>query len=209
MPEKSPYAVHPALAYVQAVMDKLEANTGRSFEAWVRLAKAKGPKEVKQRREWLRAQGLGNTQASLVAERSVGAKMPGFAETPESYLAAAAGYVESQYGGKKAALRPLYELLLKAGLAVGPQAKACPCQTLVPLFRNHVFAQLKPSTSTRIDLGLALGDPAKLKGPNPRLLETGGFAKKDRITHRIEVTRASEVDGTVQRWLEVAYQRDG
>jgi hypothetical protein len=78
----------------------------------------------------------------------------------------------------------------------------------VPLFRNHVFAQIKPSTAKRIDLGLALGNPSKLKAPG-RLLQTGGFAKKDRITHRLEIAHPSDVDGTVKQWLDVAYQRDG
>ena len=119
MPAQSPYALHPSVAYVQAIVDKLEANTGKPFEAWVRLVKAQGPKDVKRRRDWLKAQGLGGSQASLVAERSAGVKTNGFAHTPEGYLAAATGYVERQYAGKKAPLRPLYELLLKAGLAAG------------------------------------------------------------------------------------------
>ena len=119
MPAQSPYALHPSVAYVQAIVDNLEANTGKPFEAWVRLVKAQGPKDVKRRRDWLKAQGLGGSQASLVAERSAGVKTNGFADTPEGYLAAATGYVERQYAGKKAPLRPLYELLLKAGLAAG------------------------------------------------------------------------------------------
>jgi len=205
----SPYALHPAVASVQSILDNLEGNTGKRLEAWLRLLAAKGPKDATKRRDWLKAQGLGNTQASLVAERSTPNKARGFADTAEGYLASAAEYVERQYAGKKAPLRPLYEAVLAMGLAIGPEAKACPCQTVVPLFRNHVFAQIKPSSLSRIDLGLALGDPTKLKGSDPRLLDTGGFAKKDRITHRIALTRPSDVDGTVRRWLEVAYQRDG
>jgi hypothetical protein len=209
MPGKSPYSLHPSVAYVQAIVDNLEPQTGKSLEAWVRLLRAKGPKEVKLRKPWLKSQGLGANQASLVAERAAGMKATVFADSKEGYLASAAEYVERQYAGKKAPLRPLYELLLRAGLAAGPEAKACPCQTLVPLFRTHVFAQLKASTLSRIDLGLALGDPAKVKASGGRLLETGGFAKKDRITHRLEIFQVSDVDATVRGWLEAAYQRDG
>ncbi len=82
--------------------------------------------------------------------------------------------------------------------------KACPCTTIVPLYRNHVFAQLKPTTRTRLDLGLALGD-TKAKG---RLIDTGGFAKKDRITHRIAIERIEDIDAEVKRWLTTAYDRD-
>jgi hypothetical protein len=42
---------------------------------------------------------------------------------------------------------------------------------------------VKPSTSKRIDFGFALGD-TKAKG---KLIDTGGFQKKDRITHRIAI----------------------
>jgi len=165
MPSKSLYSLHPSVAYVQAIVDNLEPHTGKSLEAWVRLLKAKGPKDVQLQKRWLTSQGLGASQASLVAGRASGAHGNGFADSPAGYLASAAGYVERQYAGKRAALAPLYEVLLRAGLAAGPEAKACPCQTFVPLFRTHVFAQLKPSTLSRIDLGLALGNPARI---NPR-----------------------------------------
>ena len=74
----------------------------------------------------------------------------------------------------------------------------------MPLYRNHVFAQIKPTTQTRIDFGLALGNT---KGPK-RLIDTGGFAKKDRITHRIPISTVAEIDAEVERWLKVAYDLD-
>lgn len=45
-----------------------------------------------------------------------------------------------------------------------------------------MFAQIKPTTQTRIDLGFALKD-MKATG---RLIDTGGFAKKDRITLNLQ-----------------------
>jgi hypothetical protein len=69
-----------------------------------------------------------------------------------------------------------------------------------------VFAQIKPTTNTRIDLGFAL---AHYKGKLPkRLIDTGGLAKKDRITHRMELKAAEEIDGDVKRWLKTAYDLD-
>jgi len=41
-----------------------------------------------------------------------------------------------------------------------------------------------------------------------RLIDTGGYAKKDRITHRIPITSAADIDDEVQRWLKAAYGRD-
>jgi len=89
-------------------------------------------------------------------------------------------------------------------LKSGKDVKACPCQTIVPLYRRHVFAQIKPTTQTRIDLGFALGDMK----PKGRLIDTGGFAKKDRITHRIPITSLKDIDDEVIHWLKVAYDRD-
>ena len=87
---------------------------------------------------------------------------------------------------------------------MGEDVKACPCKTIVPLYRKHVFAQIKPSTATRIDFGLALRDtPAE-----GRLIDTGGFAKKDRITHRFAITSVSDIDAEVKSWLERAYEMD-
>jgi hypothetical protein len=77
----------------------------------------------------------------------------------------------------------------------------------VPLYREHVFAQIKAATNTRVDLGLAL---THCKGKLPkRVIDTGGLAKKDRITHRIELNSPVEIDAEVEKWLAAAYQLDG
>jgi hypothetical protein len=125
---------------------------------------------------------------------------------PAEYLRAAEGYVEAMFSGGKAGLRPLFERLLETGFAVASDVKACPGKTIVPLYRRHVFAQIKPTTRTRIDLGLAL---AREKARLPkRLIDTGGREKGDRITHRIEVTRLEDVDDGLRRWLKRAYDLD-
>jgi hypothetical protein len=124
-------------------------------------------------------------------------------DTPETYLKTAVLYVEEQYAGAKENLRPIYDELLKLGKAVGDDMKVCPCKTMVPLYREHVFAQIKPTTNTRIDLGFAL---THYKGKLPkRLIDTGGQAKKDRIRHRIPLQSVNEIDGEVRKWLETAY----
>jgi hypothetical protein len=127
-------------------------------------------------------------------------------DSPEGYLKAAGAYVEGQYAGKKAGLRPLYEALLKLGRGLGKDIRVCPCKTIVPIYREHVIAQIKPTTNTRIDFGLAL---ARHSGKLPaRLIDTGGKDKKDRITHRIEITAPKDIDGEVTKWLKVAYEFD-
>lgn len=201
--KKSIYGVHPGVALTQKWVAELKQKTGRSLDEWLRLIKKSGPKDEKARREWLKTEhGLGTNSAWWLAERAEGkASEVGDSDT---YLEAAEGYVEKMFSGSKAALQPIYDEILKTGLKLGKDVKACPCQTIVPLYRKHVFAQIKPTTTKRIDIGFALGD-MKAKG---RLIDTGGFAKKDRITHRIPLESVNDIDDEVKQWLKVAYDRD-
>jgi hypothetical protein len=197
------YSVHPGVLMTQKWVAELEGKTGRSLPAWVALVKKSGPKTEKERREWLKKEhGLGTNSAWWIAERAEGKGAE--LDSPEAYLKSAEKSVDEMFAGGKAALRPLYDELLRIGLATGPEVKACPCQTIVPLYRNHVFAQIKPTTRTRIDMGFALGG-RKAEG---RLIDTGGFAKKDRITHRIPIQSAADIDAEVKRWLKLAYDGD-
>jgi hypothetical protein len=121
----------------------------------------------------------------------------------EEYLRVAPEYAAAMFAGPKAALLPIYERLYALARTYG-DVKISPGKTIVPIYRHHVIAQIKPTTRTRIDFGLALKDtPAK-----GRLIDTGGLAKKDRITHRIEITSPTEVDAYVETWLERAYDMD-
>ena len=200
---KSIYSVHPGVLMTQKWVTELKQKTGRTLEEWLAHIKKAGPKEETERRAWLKEKhGLGTNTASWLAERAEGKGEE--ASDPDRYLEAAERDVEKMFSGGKAKLRPLYDALLKLGLKTGKEAKACPCQTIVPLYRNHVFAQIKPTTQTRIDMGFALGDMK----PTGRLIDTGGYAKKDRITHRIPITSREDIDDEVKHWLQVAYDRD-
>ena len=201
--KKSIYRVHPGVAMTQKRVAELKAKTGRTLEEWLKLIKKSGPKDEKARREWLKTEhGLGTNSAWWLAERADGKGSE--VGDPDSYLAAAEGYVEVMFSGAKAGLRPIYDAILKAGLKLGKDVKACPCQTIVPLYRNHVIAQIKPTTNKRVDIGFALGDMK----PKGSLIDTGGFAKKDRITHRIPLESLKDIDDEVKHWLKVAYDRD-
>ena len=200
---KSLYSVHPGVLMTQKWVGTLKEKTGRSLEDWLKLVKKSGPPAEKERREWLKQEhGLGTNAAWWIAERAEGKGTE--TDDPETYLRAAEKSVEAMFSGGKAALRPVYDALLKLGLSLGKDVKACPCSTIVPLYRNHVFAQIKPTTQTRIDFGFALG-ARKAEG---RLIDTGGYAKKDRITHRIPITSVKEIDSEVKKWLRMAYQAD-
>ena len=160
---------------VQKWVSELKEKTGRSLEEWIAFVKKEGPKDEKSRRDWLKSKHkLGTNSAWWIAERADG--KGGEEDTPETYLKSAALYVEEQYAGPKEKLLPVYEELLKLGKSLGDDVEACPCKTIVPLYRQHVFAQIKSTTNTRIDLGFAL---AHYKGKlTKRIIDTGGLAKK-------------------------------
>jgi hypothetical protein len=199
---RSNYDVHPSLNTYQSSLAALKEKTGRSLAEWIKFVNKEGPETEKERRAWLKSEhGLGMNYAWWIAEQSLGKGDDG---SPETYLKNAEAYVEKMYSGAKEALRPIFDELLVLGRSMGADVKVCPCQTIVPLYRKHVFAQIKPTTRTRIDLGLALKDTKVPK----RLIDTGGFAKKDRITHRIEITSMKGIDAEVKKWLKVAYDMD-
>jgi len=196
------YSVHPAVTHGQAIIANLAGTTGRSLPQWLKLVAAQKLDERRAIMAWLKeAHGLGMSSAMLIAEA---ATQGSDSLSAEGYLRAAPGYVDTLFAGAKAVLRPLYEDLLGVARALGEDVRVSPCKTFVPLYREHVIAQLKPATRTRLDLGLALGG-LKAEG---RLIDTGGFAKKDRITHRIAIASVADIDAEAKAWLAKAYALD-
>ncbi|HTV64145.1 MAG TPA: DUF5655 domain-containing protein [Bryocella sp.] len=197
------YDLHPSVAMAHSAIAGMKQKTGRSLDEWVHLAKKHGPAGEKERTAWLkREHGLGTNHAGWIAGRSLG--KPDATESPDEYLKQADAYVEKMFAGPKEQLRAIYDEILTFARTLGPDIRVSPCQTFVPIYRSHVIAQVKPTTRTRIDLGLALRDT---KAPK-RLIDTGGFAKKDRITHRIEIGEPEDFDDEAKRWMKKAYDMD-
>jgi hypothetical protein len=207
------YTVHPMVDYVMTMIQNLPEKTGRSLQQWVAVVKkekslvqgAAGATDAKAINAFLKQKhGLGGTTASLITDHMLGLN----AERTDGalYLTTAAEMVDAMYAGPKADLRPLHDLLIQEIVRRRPDCRISPCKTIVPIYRNRVVAQIKPTTNKRIDLGLALQD-AKGKLPK-RLIDTGGAAKKDRITHRIEVTNSDDVDDQLWKWFDMAYDLD-
>jgi len=202
---RSLFSVHPGVEMLQKRIEELPANTGKSLEQWITLVQRSGGATVEERLEWLKREyGMGTNSAWWIAERASAGTAPTADDDPQTYLQAAEQYVAKMCSGSKAGLRPIFDKLIELGLSLGDDVKVCPCQTIVPFYRKHVFAQLKPTTRSRLDLGLALRD-APFTG---RLIDTGGLAKKDRITHRIGIGSLKDIDAEVKRWLTAAYALD-
>lgn len=203
--KSSLYSVHPGVAMVQKWIAELKAKTGRSLEEWLRHIKSAGPPDEKACRDWLKsAYGVGTNTAWWLAEKAFGNPAGLADDSPEHYLASCPVYVDNMYAGPRAILRPMHDELVRLAKGLGDNVRICPCTTIVPLYRQHVFAEIKPATHKRIDLGFALGDEPF----TARLVDTGGRAKKNRITHRVALTSPADIDLQVKRWLREAYERD-
>lgn len=202
MPTKSPYSVHPTIEKTIKWIANLKNTTGRSLDEWLKFIEKEGPKTEAERSDWLKKiHKMGTNTAHWFAVRSVGKGLED--EDPKVYLKTAEQWVESMFE-KKPLLRPLYDAALKFGMSLGKDVKVCPCQTMVPFYRNNVFAKLTASTKTRLDLGLCLrGVPF-----TQRLTDTGGTAKKDRITHNIAITSLDDLNAELKKWWKKAYDMD-
>jgi len=203
---KGSYSVHPGVAMMQKWIAELKEKTGRNLDEWISFVRTSGPSDEAARRIWLKDKHkfLQPRDAWWIAERANPANASLVDDDPKAYLAAAVRYVEEMYSGGKAPLKLLHDRLLEVARSMGRDIRVCPCKTIVPIYRRHVIAQIFPASRTRIDFGFALRDtPA-----SGRLIETGGWEKKDRITHRIPISSLADIDSEVERWLRFAYELD-
>jgi hypothetical protein len=191
--EGSIYSSAPWVAREETYRKNLLDRTGKSLEEWVEIARELGIERPRELRKTLcEAFGLTWGYAGWIAWLAGDRGTP-FNDRPENL-------VDAMFSGSKAKFRLMFDTLSVHALSLGPDARICPCQTIVPFYRRHVIAQVKPLAS-RLDFGLALGDHPF----SARLLDTGGRAKGDRITHRIELREPRDIDAELLRLLRLAY----
>lgn len=171
----------------------MPGKTGKSLEAWLAIARnancAKHGELVKHLKT---EHGMTHGFANLVAHYSF--------QTAEGVEAEGDDLVAAQYAGAKAALRPIYDALIKRITAFGKDVDVSPKKTYVSLRRSKQFALIQPSTATRVDIGI------NLKGVQPkgRLEASGSFNAM--VTHRVRVADVTEFDNELVEWLRRAYE---
>ncbi|MET0866155.1 MAG: DUF5655 domain-containing protein [Nakamurella sp.] len=175
----------------QKSLDNLAAKTGRPVAEWLDLARSCIPLGHKAGLERLKSEyGIGHGYANtlMLVVRS------------EEPAGAAVDPVDAQYAGPKAALRPIYEAIVRSATGLGPDVEIAPKKATVSLRRAKQFALITPATKTRIDLGLNLpGVPG-----SGRLVATTGMC-----THKIALESTTALDDEVLGWLRAAYDRAG
>ncbi|GCE76550.1 DUF5655 domain-containing protein [Cellulomonas biazotea] len=181
-----------------AVTEGMRSRTGRDLGEWVHLVRTDSgldPLDQKAVRAWLRdVHGVPqNTQWAIafsVAE-SAGWQRPSID-----------AYVDSQYAGPRAALRPIYDAVEDAIIALGDDVQREGRGTYVPFVRTRQFAAVAATTAKRVDVGLRFVSPPD----SPRLVpaKTPGSA-----THKVGLTDVSQVDDDLRALLRAAYEQNG
>lgn len=193
-PAKPRYAPHPMLAREKVFEAELEAATGKSLAHWIAVARESGPPKATACRKWLETtHGIGGHAAWWVASYATGGDDPLTLDDPEALVAAL-------YSGAREPLRALHEQVVDAAVALGDDVVVTACKTMVPLYRKHVFAELRP-VEGGVAVELALGEePA-----TGRLEAATNRAPGDRMSHRVVVRTRNDVDAELRAWLAKAY----
>jgi Domain of unknown function (DUF5655) len=112
-----------------------------------------------------------------------------------------AEYIDSQYAGPKAALRPIYDALAAAAAEFGDDVSIEGRGSYTPFVRGRQFAAIAAVTRDQVDLGLRFTEPP----PDSRLQPASGPGQ---ATHKIALRSVAEVDGQVLQLLRLAYEQN-
>lgn len=178
---------------VANMIASLKEKTGKTIEQWVALGKKSGKVKHGELVSWLKAEhGITHGYANLIGHQTL-------KSDSGSKIAAGEDLVSEMFAGDKAALRPIFDALMKAILAFGTDIEQAPKKGYLSLRRKTQFATLHPSTRTRFDVGL------KLKGvaPKGRLEAAGSWNAM--MSHRVKLESAAQVDTELVGWLKAAY----
>lgn len=182
---------------MDAVAASMKERTGRTLEEWVAVVQASGldPLDQNAVRRWLKEEHgiLQNSQWAIAdaAARAAGWTRP----TTEEYI-------EQQYAGPKAHLRPIFERVREIVMAFGDDVSMEGRATYTPFVRRRQFAAVAPATRTRVDIGVRYTQP-----PASSLLTAGNAPGQG--THKISLQSVDEVTPEVVELLRAAYEQNG
>jgi hypothetical protein len=181
---------------MESMKQNLAERTGKTLADWAAVVRTANLAKHGQIVVWLKSEhGMGHGYANLVAHEALN----------PCKMDAPAGLAELnvQYAGAKAALKPIYEAIIRRVESFGSDVEVSPKKSYVSLRRKKQFALIQPSTATRVDVGI------NLKGisANARLEAAGSFNAM--VTHRVRVTNIKAIDAELVSWLKAAYTDAG
>ena len=181
---------------MSSVTDSMKERTGKTLEEWVAAVQATkiDPFDQKAVRNWLKSQGvMQNSQWAIAdaAARAAGWERP-----------SVEGYINSQYQGEKAALRPIFDALREIIEGLGEDVTAEGRGGYTPFVRKRQFAAVQASTKTRVDLGLRFR-----QAPDSALLSTASLPGQS--THKLGLSSVDDITGEVIDMIRLAYEQNG
>ncbi|MEQ1517518.1 MAG: DUF5655 domain-containing protein [Usitatibacteraceae bacterium] len=176
---------------VASMRKNLAERTGKSFTAWVNIARSLGTTKHSDIVAYLKSEGpMGHGYANAVA-----------LEARKSDVIVAEDPVDMIFGGDKASLRPTYDAIAKTVAALGKDVEFAPKKGYVSLRRAKQFALVQPSTATRIDIGINLKGVA----PEGKLEASGSW--NGMVSHRVKLITLADFNKDVKAWLKQAYDQ--
>lgn len=177
--------------------ERIAQRTGRDFDAWIAVARQAGIDTHKALTEHMKTvHGLNHNEAQWAAWAVVD---PGRMESYDKPK----DLVDELYSGKKAALRPIYDAAMAAGLAAAPGVGTNVCKTYTSLAGRVQFAIVVPRVQSAVDLELAL--PADVASPRLEPLK----GSNPRFQHRVRLHAPADVDDEVRALLAAAARAAG
>ena len=182
---------------MSAVTASMKKRTGHSLQEWVDLVLASGidPLDQNSVRRWLKSEH-GVLQNSQWAIATAAARAAGW-ETPTDEE-----YVNQQFQGAKADLRPIFDRLRKIIQGFGKDVQMEGRATYIPFSRHRQFAAIAAATRSRVDVGLRY-----TKAPKSALLVVANAPGK--ATHKISLTSVAAINKEVESLLKAAYTQNG
>lgn len=178
---------------VATMRKNLAEKTGKSFTAWVNIARSLGTDKHSDIVAYLKSAGpMGHGYANAVA-----------LEARKSDVIVAEDPVDTIFAGDKASLRPTYNAIAEAVSGFGKDVEFAPKKGYVSFRRAKQFALVQPSTATRIDIGINLKGIA----PEGKLEASGSW--NGMVSHRVKLITMADFNKDVKGWLKLAYEQAG
>jgi hypothetical protein len=181
----------------QAYLDTIKEKTGLSVEDFQKLADKRGllrpGVKAGEVVNWLKADyGLGHGHAMA---------MYGTLRAIDAPKLTVQDRVDRHFSGKRAAMRPVYEKLLKQVQKFGTDVSTQAGNSYINLLRNGKKFGIVKVSAERLDVGI------KLKGTeaSERLTIAGSW--NSMVTHRVMVTSPAQIDRQLVAWLREAYAK--
>lgn len=168
------------------MIEKLKAETGKDFKAWVKILAKEGPEGFKPQLSWLREEkGLKYNLAHIVAAIHKNDGEPVYGN-PEKLI-------DEQYNGKKASMRSTFEALNTKILKTFSDAKLHVCKGYVSYVAKRQFATIIPG-SEELKLGLGIKEhPISSDLIQP----LKGAKASDKISHYVSIRDKKDINKKV------------